>query len=249
MIAGLPYMPLKEQWLTESPLFLSGDARLVRAGMAMLLKAWRNEPAASLSPSFASLAAVTSLTEQEVSDNYEALTAGWELRDERLFHSEMEALVERLLAKHGETLIEIAERAIVTAQNPDDFELIPSSSDDGTKAKGKRALRPEWRPCKATIQSLAAMGISEACDVDYIVAVMRDWHQSTGEKRLNWDSTLLNIARKEPQRNLPSRKQAPSVVAGMVPGATRFSGLVSKGQAATTHNEDVFSRVRQGQGR
>jgi hypothetical protein len=246
MIAGLPYMPLKEQWLTESPCFLSGDARLVRACVAMLIKAWRNEPAASLAPNLASLAAVTGLTEKEVADNFEALTTGWELREERLFHIEMEVLVERLLAKHGETLIDIAERTIVATQNPDDFQLLPSS-DAESKAKGKRALRPEWRPSRDTVKTLAAMGISEQCDVDYIVAVMRDWHQSTGEKRVNWDSTLLNFARKEPQKNFPSNK-ATSVVAGMVPGGTRFSGLVSKGVEATSHNVNMFTRVRQGQG-
>lgn len=246
MIAGLPHMPLKEQWLTENPCFLSGNARLVRACVAMLTSAWRNEPAASLSPSFASLAAVTGLTEQEIAENFELLTQGWELRDERLFHIEMESLVERLLAKHGDVLIEIADRAVLATQNPEDFELL-SPAEAESKGKGKRILREEWRPSPATIQTLAAMGISDKEDVDYIVSVMRDWAKSNAEKRANWDSTLLNFARKEPQRNFPTRKNAPSVVSAMVPGGTRFSGLVSKGQVATTHNEDVFSRVRQGQ--
>lgn len=245
MIAGLPYMPLKEQWLTESPSFLSGNARLVRACVAMLTKAWRNDPIASLAPSFASLAAITGLTEEEVGQHFEALTTGWELREERLFHIEMEALAERLLAKHGDVLIEIAERSILATQNPEDFVLVASSTDEGTKARGKRALRPEWRPSSDCRKDLAAMGITDNQDVDYIVGIMRNWALSNGEKKVNWDATLLNFARKEPLRNFPSRRNETSVVAGMVPGATRFGGLVSKGAAATFHNEDVFSRVRQ----
>lgn len=241
---ALPYIPLKEQWLTESPLFLSGDARLVRAGAKMLLAAWRNSPAGSLAPSYAYLADVTGLSEAEIGAHYEHLTRGWEIRGERLFHIEMSALCERLHQRHGETISIMAEDAVLAAQSPENFELSVGPVAE-SKNKGKRALRPSWRPSTATLQDLAARGVSAPEDVDYLVEKMRLWARAGAVKRSDWDATLVQFADREPHTNLPSKRSS-AVVPLVGASPSRFGGIVSRGEAATHHNVGVFERVRQG---
>lgn len=238
-------MPLRERWLTEHPLFLSGDARLVRAVVKMLMAAWRSSPAASLAPSYMVLADTTGLTEAEIAEHYEDLTYGWELRDERLFHVEMHALCDRLERRHGELISVMAEDMALAVQDPEHFELT-AAIDEGKKHRGRRALRPSWRPSMDTLKDLAAMGITASEDVDYIVEKMRLWARSKGEKRSDWDATLLNFARNEPQSNLPTFRNRSPVVPLVPTAGSRFASLVSRGEAAVHHNENVFQRVRQG---
>jgi hypothetical protein len=240
---ALPYVPLKEQWITENPLFLSGDARLVRAAMKMLVAAWRGSPAGSLSPSYAYLADLTGLTEAEIGAHYEHLTRGWEIRGERLHHVEMSALCERLLQRHGETISIMAEDAVLAAQSPENFELGVGPAVE-SKNKGKRALRPSWRPSMDTIRDLAARGVTATEDIDFLVEKMRVWARGGAVKRADWDATLLQFADREPHTNLPSKRSAVVPFVGMP--SSRFGGMVSRGDAAVHHNTDVFQRVRHG---
>lgn len=239
---GLPYMPLSEQWLFEHPAFVGGDARLVRACVRMLASAWRNAPAGSLAPSFASLSSVTGLTEAEISEHYETLTHGWELRDERLFHVGLSDLCERLAARHGEALMAVAEEAVAASQDPDSFELT-AGAPVAHANKGKKILRDSWRPSPETIKELIARGIREAEDQEYVLKRMRLWAKSQAIKRADWDATLLTFADRMPHSELPSKRLSPALpFVSPAPGG-RFSGLVNKSEAARANNFSVFDSI------
>lgn len=244
LLCSLPYMPLNEQWLAEHPLFLSGDARLVRACMRMMLRAWRSVPAGSLLPSFSALADVTGLTEREIQENYSDLTHGWELRDERLFHVELSDLCDRITRRHGEFLEQVAEDAATLIQGPEDFTLTLSAAEP-SKNKGKRAFPKNFVPSQDTRRKLAVLGISTDEDVAHLVEVMSNWALSKGEKRSNWDATLMIFANSEAKANLPSFRSAIPLVGTSAP--SRFGGLLAKGDAALRHNRSAFDRVREGQ--
>ena len=236
-------MPVAEQWIFESPLFLSDDARLVRAGMRMLAAAWRSNPAGSLSPSFAYISSVTGLSEREISDHYVALTSGWELRDERLFHVEMSALCDRLARRHGDALAAVAEDAVAACQDPESFELT-AGAPEPHRNKGKRALRPNWRPSPETVKELFAKGIETPEDQEYVIQRMRNWAKSEAVRKVDWDATLLNLADRIRHWELPSKKNASPLP--LVGASSRFPSLaVNRAEHARANNLGMFESLRQ----
>lgn len=240
MLSALQYIPLREQWFTENQLFLCGEPRLVRAVVHMLVAAWRGNPAGSIAPSYSVIGGITGLTEREIAEHYQALTQGWELRDERLYHIEMAALCERLYQRHEESIAMMTEDLALAAQSPETFELGVSVTESRRNA-GKRALRPTWQPSQASRQTLAAKGITLDGDIKYLVEKMRNWALAKGIKRVDWDAQFLNFVDKEPLQLLPSRQGGEGLRA--VPGGSRFGALaVSRGQAATEHNLAMFQR-------
>lgn len=240
---GLPYLPLNPRWMQEHPCFLSADPKLVRACINMLVAASRNAPQASISASYESLAFVTGLTERELTDNFHKLTHGWELRNERMVHTEMQSLCDAMWARHGAALDELSVDLVSMAQSPDAFELTSASPESSTK--GRRKLPKNWRPLPETLKELAVRGFVTPEEQDAIIAKMTNWALSKAEKKNNWDATLLNFADKDLQWN--PRPVAGRGVVPFVPGGSgsRFGALMtSKGEAARNANKSIMASLR-----
>lgn len=230
---GLPYVPMREHWVCESRAFLSGDARLVRACVRLLMAAWRGVPAGTVNPAYGNLSAITGLTEQELAVHYAEITDGWELRDGRLLHLEMHALCDRLQQRHADTVAHIAEDAALAMQDSSQFTL-QSPVAIPHKGRGARHIPNNWAPRPETVARLEQLGFTgETRDV--LVQTMTSWARSRNEKRADWDETLIGFALKE-------RKENPLVRGAHGAGAGRFGGLVavSRGDVATAQNIERF---------
>jgi hypothetical protein len=224
----------------ESATFLSGNARLVRAGVNMLVAAWRNAPSTSILPNYTFLSQITGLTESEVHEHWTDLTQGWELRDGRLVHCEMQSLCDCMFSRHGETLTELSIHTAVIAQGPEEFVLTPPEVKT-SKAKGKHKLPAGWEPNSVTLDHLAAKGYKTPEMVADLVQKMSDWASGKGEMRHDWQATLRNFASNTPvTTSISTFKDMPFIP----PGAnSRFSALGKSGVAREV-NRSVMAAVR-----
>ena len=234
-LGGLPYLPLNPAWVQESPCFLSGDASLVRAGINMLVAAWRNAPKTSIPSSYPSLSLITGLPEASIASAFPALVYGWELHEGRLVHVEMQKFCDALWARHGEGLAHFVIDAAAVAQAPEEFELV-GDEPVSSRTKGRRRLTPQWSPSQKSMVKLEAMGFNQdQCAA--IISKMRNWADSGAVMKNDWDATLMIFADREPR---PPK----SGVVPFVPANGRFGGLVNKGEAARATNQSVMSQVR-----
>lgn len=239
---GMGYVPIEPQWLMESDAFHHAEACVVRAAYLMLQAAWQSRPAGSIGSSFKAIARVCGLNEMEVGDYYDVLTAGWELRGDRLCHVGMSDLCERLAAHFGDALEQIALQGAVVAQDPDDFELVcPEPASRRTKGRHKMpadfVISPEMR------QHMIREGFVTEEDQRWIFNLHKSWAVSKSVLRNNWEASLENFVSKEPKANIPSR--AKGVENGpFLSRVARTSRFGLAGVTAQTHNESVMQAAR-----
>lgn len=238
MAGGLMHLPINPRWISEHPCFLSNEPALVRACFSMIAAAWRNFPDVSIPASYPALGHITGLSEVQIGSAFRDLAHGWELRDGRLVHVELQVLGDRMWERHAETFEQITVDAAAIMQAPEDFDLtMPEAVSSRTK--GRKLLPPAWSPSTASIARLIGMGYSEQSHRDALVSKMRDWANSTDQKKTNWDATLMVFASREPR---------PSFGLSSLPGVPvggRFGGLINRGEAAKANNSAAMEQARQ----
>ncbi len=238
---GLGYVPIEPQWLMESDAFHHGNPRVVRAAYLMLQTAWSSRPAGSVVASYAAIARACNLTETEVGEHYDALTAGWELRGERLCHIGMSDLCERLAQRFGPVLEQIALQAALVVQDPDDFEL-SSPEPTSRRTKGRHRIPANFCISPQMRQHMINEGFVTEEDQEWIFKLHKSWAESSGVMRNNWEASLENFVSKEPKRNIPSR--AKSEVVPLLARTTRTNRFGLSGGTAHVHNESVMQAAR-----
>lgn len=246
-LRGLPYVAIDPQWLLESEAFHSPEPRLVRAVTQMLFAAWSNCPAASIPADYRSIGRLCGLTDIEVGEHYDVLTAGWELRSGRLFHIGMAALAERLLERHGEALREVCDRSAAVVQDPELFELTAPqpTAKPASRLRGKRMLPKDFVLTEAHRAAMAEKAqIVDPRDHQFVFDKFVSRAQAEAVMQANWDSALVNFAMKENRRLLPSQQSVPLVAHG----SARVRRYGEAGQAATAHNlsavDSLIDRAR-----
>ncbi len=238
---GMGYVPIEPQWLMESDAFHHSDARVVRAAYLMLQSAWQSRPAGSIGSSFKAIARVCTLSEMEVGEYYDVLTAGWELRGERLCHLGMTQLCQRLVARFGEAIEQIGLQAAVVVQDPLEFELV-APEPVSRRAKGRHKFPADFCISPAMRKHMMYEGFVTEEDQNWIFKLHKSWAESSGVMRNNWESSLENFVSKEPKRNIPSR--ANSEVVPLLSRTARPSRFGVAGAASQTHNQSVMQAAR-----
>ncbi|HWS26701.1 MAG TPA: hypothetical protein VN259_09055 [Xanthomonadales bacterium] len=248
-MAGLGYVAIAPQWLTESDAFHHEDGRVVRAACLMLQSAWQSTPAGSIGSSFKSIARVCGLSEVEVGEHYEVLTAGWELRGERLCHLGMTDLCERLANRFGPVLEQMQLQSVIVSQAPEDFEL-SSPEPVSRRTKGRHRLPADFRISESMRQHMIREGFVTEEDQNWIFNLHRSWAESSGVMRNNWEASLENFVSKEPKRNIPSRINASaSAIALNSRAPARPSRFGLAGQSSRDHNQSLMAAARSQEGR
>lgn len=248
-MAGLGYVAIAPRWLMESEAFHHGDGRVVRAAFLMLQSAWQAEPAGSIGSSFKAISRASGLSEVEVGEHYETLTAGWELRGERLCHLGMSALCERLASRFGPVLEQIELQSAILPQAPEDFEL-SCPEPVSRRTKGRHRLPADFRISDRMRQHMISEGFVTEEDQEWIFNLHKSWAQSSAVMRNDWEASLENFVSKEPKRNIPSRaKASDSAIAlvSRVPARPNRFGLA--GQSSRDHNQSVLAAARSQEGR
>lgn len=238
-MAAVPCLPLQAAWLNESPAFQSPVANVVRAAFQMLDRAWRSIPAGTLPSQPAILAPMVGLTQTEMAQHFEVLTAGWELHDGRFVHEGLSDLARRIWVSQADALDHLASTAPVVIQAPEEFELVSQDSVAASPLKGKRrlphdfGLTPELREWLRT-----TMFIEDAADQDFLMNKFLDYARNKNEKYSNPVAGFRLFASREDLRRLPSRQNGArnSVFERM----TRFG---NGGESATNRNRDVLRNV------
>lgn len=244
---ALPFVPWDPTWVLENRAFLSGDARLVRAVPKLLMYAWHAEPAASIPGDMQRIGALCGLTDAEVGQHFDDLLEGWAMRDGRYFHVAMAALSERIAAKFGDVLENLADQAAAVVQAPEEFELTPPVVESRTK--GRRLLPKDFGLTTELRAWLQANGFEGEADFNFIMEKFKTHAQKDSQKANNWDAAFKNFALKENKRYLPSR-QGDRVVplataAGFGGRAARWGagapyGSAARGEEAVNHNRDML---------
>lgn len=240
----MAYLPFDPSWLDEADVFHHRDGRVVAAGFAMLVAAWRSEPAGSIGASFKALSRASGLSEIEVGEHYEVLTHGWQLRDDRLYHIKLSDLCERLHERFAPALEQIALQAAVVVQAPEDFTL-QAPEPEHRRTRGRTKF-PAVLPITNEIrQHMLKEGFVTQEDQDWIFTKHRDWARAEGVLRNDWAASLCSFVSKEHKRNIPSRQTA-SVVSPMArSGLSRQNRFGSAGFAAENHNASMMASVRE----
>jgi hypothetical protein len=234
---GLPHLPLDPKWIEEHPCFFSDNPMLVRACMRMIVAAWRNAPAASLSANYASLGHVCGLDEQTLHENFEDLAVGWELIDGRLVHKGLKEFCDVMWSRHGEILGQFAIDAAAVAQSPDEF-VLATQEPVARRTRGRHLLPKDWKPSLETVKKLEAMGFPED-EQDKLKNAMRNWADASNHMRNNWDAQLMSFAERAPK---PIQKTS-----GVPYVPSRFGNLTHKGEIARSVNQSVMAQIRERQ--
>lgn len=244
-LKALPYVPLDPQWLVESAAFHSPKADVVRAIVNMLSYAWRATPAGTIPADFEGIARISGLDAIAVGEHYDALTAGWELRGDRLHHVQMCELAARIAAVHGETLERWGDQAAVVMQSPEDFMLTCQGPEEtSARTKGRHLLPPTFTltDTRRAWMANSAVKIVDPADQDFVFEKFRSGALRDNSKFNNWDMAFENYVLKENLRNLPSRQGlVPLVTPGVSGRVGRFG---SRGAVAENHNVSVMETVR-----
>lgn len=235
---GMGYVPIEPQWLMESDAFHHADARVVRAAYLMLQSAWQARPAGSIGSSFKAIARVCALTETEVGEHYDALTAGWELRGDRLCHIGMTRLCCRLVDRFGDVIEQIALQSAVVTQAPEAFELT-APQPVSARTKGRHKLPADFCISPQMRKHMIAEGFVTEEDQNWIFNLHKSWAKSSGVLRNDWESSLENFVSKGPKRNIPSR-----AATAHVPLLTRPNRFGLAGMESQAHNQSVMQAAR-----
>lgn len=240
---GLPYVPLDPVWVLESRAFLSGNPRLVRAVAKLLFYAWRAEPAASIPADMQRIGSLCDLTDQEVGEHFDDLLDGWQMKDGRYSHVAMAALCERVSAKFGDVLENLADQAAALPQAPEEFELTAPAVESRTK--GRRLLPKEFGLTPDLRLWLKQNGFDTEDDCSFIMEKFKTHALKDSVKANNWDAAFKNFALKENKRNLPSRQAVVPLAAaqGGFGRNARYGGgygSASRAENAVEHNRQVF---------
>lgn len=196
-IAHLPYLPVSMGVLQESDFFLSQDPALVRAGFYMLDAAWRSGVPGSIPADFTSLVRVTRLDESKVQANYEALTQGWELREDgRIHHLKLSELIAGVCEQFGDQLHVMAQSAAVAMQGVSEFDLMPSDAVNRV-AKKRQVVKSkigDFCPDGASLASIVAGGYRSQEHQDWLVQSFKDYVASKSPKYRDVQATFRSYA-------------------------------------------------------
>lgn len=256
-LAGLPYLPVSMGDLQESPLFLSADARLVRAGLYMLDAAWRSAVPGSIPSAFNALAQHTRLSEAEVQAHYDLLTVGWELRqDGRLYHAKMAALCDGLDDRFGPQIDALSQGSVIAAQGADTFELVAPEAVAKAKKKRVAAVRgidEGFLPDAASVANIERAGYVSQEHKEWLLQLFIDYALSKGVKQKGWQATFRNFASSSITiKNFSARFGAPPSAFIVSESRAVAQSAPSFGHQAAAFKNPAFAaaadRIRQQQG-
>ena len=221
-ISHLPFLPISPAILAESRFFMSADSCIVRAGFWMLEAAWRSPQPGSIPSGFESLSMVTRLTIEKLQDNYELLTAEWDLLDDgRLHYMPLEVIAQSVDERFGAELAVIAESALVACQGGNaTFELVPVA-EVKKKQRGKHALPKDFKPDNTSQASVIKEGYCTEEMTEWLMSSFRDYALSKDVRQSNWQATFRNYLGSTYTRKTFQSKFGHAL--GQVPAATAFS--------------------------
>lgn len=262
-LANLPYLPIALGALQENPLFLSSNARLVRASLWMLEAAWRSNVPGSIPSSFGSLAMVTRLSEAEVQLHYADLTTGWELRDDgRLHHEDLSRLANSIDDQFGSQLDVLANGMAIAMQGVEAFELLPTEAvkkaSKNRVKRGKAEIPNTFEPDATSLASLIKAGFVTEEYRQWLLEQFQDYAKSKGLKQANWQATLRTYASSSITANAfrARFRMFPSETSvALVPTSTspldrlRGAGIAASpsfAQRTAAHNSNVMSVAMSG---
>lgn len=242
-MAAVPCLPLQAAWLLEAPAFHSGEAKVVRAAVLMLERAWRSIPAGTLPVNHTVLAPMLGLDEHEMGQHFSLLTEGWTLSDGRLVHPGMHAAAARIWLSQGESLDALAAKAAVVVQDPDAFELVPTDAVSASPLQGRRRLPASFGLTPDLRAWLAKdLGVPDEQDQDFILGKFVAHARSRNEKYADPEAGFKVFASRENLRFLPSRQRgAEATAGGLIERMSRRYG--NAGESATNKNRETLERV------
>lgn len=266
-LSMMTHVPVQPHWLAYLPAFQSGDARLVRASINMLMAAFHGQPAGTLPKTVEAIATVTHLTVDEVKEHFPTLVAGWKTTQEAICFEPMAQMAARLATEYGDALRRLQDGVSVAIAAPDLFntELLP---DQGaaleSKVTGKTLLKAQDLLGKTAAKRLLPDGAQITPDIrdilmgrhftadthDEIWQLFVDYHQSKGTRSANWTAEFRNwlsnktfygrLSPDNPSASLPARK--PVHRFQFTPGNN--SNLPSRAEAAHSQASESLDKAQ-----
>lgn len=206
-VTMMPYVPLKPAWLQALGAYHSSDARLVRAALSMLVYAWHEVPAGTLSASAESLAKITGLKEAEVIEQQKVLFSGWTLAQPKksaeatITFEPLSEMARGLHSAYKDELVRLQQASLVAMAAPDLFksELLPVQGADlrGEVGEATASQVPERTAVARKLpdgapltnfarDALAKRGFTITRHGD-IWQRFCDYHIARGERSDSWD--------------------------------------------------------------
>lgn len=211
-LSMMTHVPLQPHWLVQLPAFQSSDARIVRAGLHMLLAAFHGQPAGTLPCTPEAIATASHLSVQEVHENFKLLISGWKKSKDTISFEPMAQMAMRLSTDYGEALRQLQDSVSVAIAAPDLFnsELLPtqglaleSQVSGKTLEKARdmlgqtKTLRLLPEDCVITpqIREILVQNHFTADVHEEIWEMFVDYHKSNGIRSANWTSHFRNWLR------------------------------------------------------
>ena len=120
-LSMMTHVPLQPIWLARLPAFQSGDARIVRGCLNMLMAAFHGQPAGSLPNTPEALATTAQLPLDVAVENFKLLTAGWKMGKTSIVFEPMLEMAQRLHSDYSDALQRLQDGVVVAINAPDLF--------------------------------------------------------------------------------------------------------------------------------
>lgn len=264
----MTHVPLQPHWLVYLPAFQSDDARIVRAGITMLMAAFHGQPAGTLPCAVEAIATVTHLSVDEVKANWSTLTAGWKKLKDTLVFEPMAQMAMRLAVDYGDALRRLQDGVAVAIAAPDLFntELLPTQGlalqeqvagktlakamDMLGQTRAKRVL-PDDAQVTPEIRDIM-IGAQFTGDMHQeIWQMFVDFHQSKGTRSANWTAEFRNwlknktfYGRLDPKSATTSEPPRTNVRHSFNFGGANKSAAANRGEAAKEQASSNLDRAQ-----
>jgi len=186
------YLPI----LSERAWFMSADPVIVRAGLYMYDEAWRSRVPGSLPASMASLAGVCRISDALLLEHYDALTDGWELREDgRLYEPLLHNIAVGVEENFGAQIAVIAQGSILAIQGSAEvFDLVPS--DAVVKARRRNTAKvpvEQFAPDSTSNAAMLRTGYKTEGQQAWVVGHFRDYVRAKAPKYRDIQALFRNF--------------------------------------------------------
>lgn len=174
------YLPI----LSERAWFMSADPVIVRAGLYMYDEAWRSRVPGSLPASMASLASVCRISEALLLAHYEALTDGWELREDgRLYEPLLHKIAVGVEENFGAQIAVVAQGSILAIQGSAEvFDLVPSDPVKSRRRNTAKVPVEQFAPDATSVAALLKAGYKTADQQSWVIGHFCDYLRAKAPK-------------------------------------------------------------------